>query len=113
MAYRLGKLPARPNAIKHKFGSFFDAEELPVPSLVFGRPDLIKDWGMLANDRISCCVLSGAPHETMLWNAWAGEPIPQFTDENVISDYSAVTGYDPNDPSTDNGTDMQVAAAYR
>ncbi len=113
MDYRLGKLPARPDAIKHKFGSFFHHNELPVPTLVFGRPDLIKDWGMLANDRHSCCVFSGAPHETMLWRAWSGAPIPEFTDENVLSDYSAVTGYDPSDPSTDRGADMQRAASYR
>ena len=113
MDYRLGKLPARPDAIKHKFGSFFHAAELPTPTLVFGRPDLIKDWGMLANDRHSCCVFSGAFHETMLWRAWAGAEIPTFTDANVISDYSAVTGYDPNDPSSDRGADMQRAASYR
>ncbi len=113
MAYCLGKLPARPDAIKHKFGSFFHAAELPVPTLVFGRPDLIKDWGMLANDRLGCCVWSGALHETMLWRAWAGEPVPTFTDATTIEVYSAVTGYDPNDPSTDNGTDMQLAANYR
>src|SRR5882672_3440194 len=113
MDYRLGKLPARPDAIKHKFGSFFHSSELPVPTLVFGRPDLIKNWGMLANDRIGCCVLSGALHETMLWRAWGGAEIPAFTDANVISDYSAVTGYNPSDPSTDNGADMQKAASYR
>jgi len=113
MNYRFGKLPARPDAIKHKFGSFFHPAELPTPTLVFGRPDLIKDWGMLANDRHSCCVFSGALHETMLWRAWSGAEIPTFTDANVLSDYSAVTGYDPNDPSTDRGADMQRAASYR
>jgi len=114
MAYKLGKLPARPDAIKQKFGTFFHAAALPKPTLVFGRPDLVKEWGMLANDKVSCCVWSGGPHEHMLWCAWGGmQHCPTFTDQNVLSDYSAVTGFNPNDPATDQGTDMQVAASYR
>jgi hypothetical protein len=36
-----------------------------------------------------------------------------FDDRQVLSDYSAATGFDPRDPSTDRGTDMEEAAAYR
>jgi hypothetical protein len=67
---------------------------------------------MLANDRYSCCVWAGAAHETMLLNKEAGNAVA-FTDVNVLSDYAAVTGFDANDPSTDQGTDIQDAAAYR
>jgi hypothetical protein len=113
MALRLGKKPARPNAIRLKFGTFFSSMELPAPPLVFGRPDLVRRWGMLANDEHSCCIYSGGPHETMLWRAWAGLPIPQFTDATTLADYAAVTGFNPADPSTDQGGDMQEAASYR
>jgi len=37
----------------------------------------------------------------------------RISDKSVLSDYSAATGFDPNDPSTDQGTDMQAAASYR
>jgi len=37
----------------------------------------------------------------------------RISDRSVLSDYSAATGFDPNDPSTDQGTDMQAAASYR
>jgi hypothetical protein len=36
-----------------------------------------------------------------------------FDDAQVLSDYSAVTGFNPADLSTDRGTDMEEAAAYR
>jgi hypothetical protein len=67
---------------------------------------------MLANDRYGCCVFAGAAHETMLLAKEAGRAVA-FSDACVLSDYSALTGFDADDPSTDQGTDMQQAAAYR
>jgi hypothetical protein len=109
---RLGKKPARAGSIRFGFAQFFNASDLPKPPLVFGRPGLIKEWKLFANDRISDCLWAGAAHETMLWKAWAGAPVPQFTDQNVISDYAKATGYDGTEAS-DQGTDLQAAAAYR
>ena len=48
-------------------------------------------------------------HETMLWNKEAARTVT-LNNESVLKDYSAVTGFNPNDPNTDQGTDMQVAA---
>lgn len=59
-----------------------------------------------------CCVWSGAGHETILWTNEAGHPI-KFTGANIISDYSACTGYNINDPNTDQGTDVRTALLYR
>ena len=67
---------------------------------------------MLGNDQYGDCVWAGAAHETMLWNKEAARTVA-FNNTGVLKDYSAVTGFKPNDPSTDNGTDMQVAASYR
>lgn len=110
--FKLGKKPARADSIKFGFAQFFNAPDLPKPPLVFGRVGLIHDWGMLANDKVSNCVFAGAAHETMLWRAWADVSVSTFTDQNVISDYAKVAGYDGTEAS-DQGTDMQVAAAYR
>ena len=67
MRFKLGKRPARPGAIKLKFGTFFDAKALPVPPKVFGHESIGKPWGMLANDQVSNCVFAGAAHESMVW----------------------------------------------
>lgn len=111
---KFGKKPAREGAISFKFGTFFDATVLPTPSMVFPVNRVLSQaWGMLANDQTSDCVFAGAAHETMLWCAWAGASVPNFTDANVLADYGQLTGFTPKDPKTDQGTDMQEAAAYR
>lgn len=100
--------------VKFKLSSFTDFSKLPKPPRSFGHEKFIdaKGWGMLGNDEAGDCVFAGAAHETMLWNAIAGKNIP-FDTKAVISDYSKVTGYDPKDPYTDQGTDMKEAASFR
>jgi hypothetical protein len=115
MPYRLGKKPARPDAVSFRFAAFFNAAHLPTPPMAFGHvygPDQQLPWGMLANDDYADCVFAGAAHETMIWTNEAHN-LASFDDAAVLSDYAAVTGFNPDDPSTDQGTDMQQAASYR
>ena len=111
--FKRGKLPARPDAVQLKFGTYFRAGNLPPPPLRIGHPNLIKNWQTLANDRYGDCVWAGAAHETMMICADAITAVPVFNDSNVLADYADATGFKPSDPSTDNGTDVQQAAAYR
>lgn len=109
---KLGKLPARTDAVKLKLATYLDTSVLPKPPASFGHENLVKSWGMLGNDVAGCCVWSGAGHETMLWNAESGKPV-NITTTSTLKNYSLVTGYDPVTGANDNGTDMQKAAAYR
>lgn len=109
---KLGKTPARKDAVKLKFRDYIDTDLLPAPPKIFGHETSIQSWQMLGNDEFGDCVWAGAGHETMLWNKEAGRDTP-FTDRSVLSDYSALTGFDPAHPNTDQGTDMQLAASYR
>lgn len=104
---KLGKLPARPGAVKLKFSDYKTLPTYPVSE----KPVNLV-WQMLGNDNYGDCVWAGAGHETMSWNHEANKTIV-FSDKSVLSDYSAVTGFNPNDPNSDQGTDMQVAASYR
>jgi hypothetical protein len=110
--YKLGKTPARPGAASLKLSTYLDAAALPDVPKAFGHQDLVGSFGMLANDRVGDCVWAGAAHETLMWNAEGRRPVV-FTDSDVLADYSRVTGYKPSDPSTDQGTDMEVAAKFR
>lgn len=112
MIYKLGKKPARTGAVKFRFAAYTDAAALPMPPAAFGHETLISSWPMLGNDRYGDCVWAGAAHETMLLAKEAGKSVI-FTDTNVLSDYAAATGFNANDPSTDQGTDLQEAASYR
>jgi hypothetical protein len=116
--YKLGKTPARPDAIKLKFSKYLEAKELKLPKHPenFGHEGVIgrKDWGMLGNDKYGDCVWAGAAHETRMWGYMGGvHGGAWFRDKDVLSDYSAATGFDPAKSETDNGTDMQKAASYR
>ncbi len=114
MTFKLGKKPARAwgGGSRFRLARYADTAALPPLPQNFGHGSLISSWPMLANDRYGDCVWAGAAHETMLLAKEAGNTVT-FTDANVLSDYAAVTGFDPDDPSTDQGTDMQVAASYR
>lgn len=109
---KLGKTPARPGAAKLRLSNYIDTSVLPSPPTEFGHETLIPTWGMLGNDRYGDCVFAGAGHETMLWNAEAGKSVNVDADA-ALENYSEVTGFNPDDPSTDRGTDMEVAAKYR
>ena len=112
--FKLGKTPAREDAVSFKLQTYLDTAVLPSPPKRYTKHDTMvtQPWSMLGNDAWGDCVFAGAAHETMLWNAEANSTVT-FTDQAVLSDYSAVTGFDPSDPATDKGTDMQVAASYR
>jgi hypothetical protein len=121
---KLGKQPARPDAVKFKLKNFIDKKavlnEMKKQGITLTHPKSFGNerlftadgWGMLGNDDYGDCVFAGAAHETMVWNKMSGKDVV-FTDKAVLSDYSAVTGFDPLRPYTDQGTDMEQAAAYR
>jgi hypothetical protein len=111
---KLGKTKARPGAMSLKLSDYLKKSViLPSVPKTFGHEGLVPaSWGMLGNDNYGDCVWAGAAHETMMWNAEAGVKVA-FTDTSVLSDYTAVTGFNPKKPNTDQGTDMVVAASYR
>ncbi|HXH27267.1 MAG TPA: hypothetical protein VNG90_05190 [Candidatus Acidoferrum sp.] len=114
MSLKLGKTPARPGAMQFKLSNYINKAVLPKPPAHFGHEQLIGShaWQLLGNDQYGDCVWAGAAHETMMWNMEAGHAVT-FSEQSVLGDYSKVTGFKPTDPSTDQGTDMQVAASYR
>jgi hypothetical protein len=114
MKYKLGKLPRRPGSIKLDFRDVFDVTKLPsLPATGWGVQPSSKDYGMLGNDQWGDCVIAGGMHESIVLNSEAGNPVPRFTTLDAQDEYTAVTGFNPADLSTDQGTDVQAAAAYR
>lgn len=110
--HRLGKRPAKPKSVQLRMASYFKLAELPVPPDHFRYPNPPK-WIDYGNSDYGDCVWSGAANETTLWELEGGEPLPVFTVANILSDYSAVTGFDPAKEDTDKGTDIGDAFAYR
>lgn len=95
-----------------RFGDYFDSRvKLPTPPEEFGHEALIEDWDVLGNDVVGDCAIAGPYHAVMLWNAEAKRAVNIDTD-CTIQTYSTITGYDPDDPDTDQGSDPQEVAQY-
>lgn len=111
---KLGKKPFVPDDRDLKLATYLKTNVLPKHPASFGHETLIPttQWGMLGNDRAGDCVFAGGGHETMMWNKEAGVDTV-FSTTNTLADYSAVTGYNPRDPSTDQGTITRDALSYR
>lgn len=87
------------------------APNLPKPPLTFGHGRLIAPM-MLGNDQVGDCAIAGSIEEIRLLNAERGVTVP-FTTATALRNYSDITGYDPRNPDTDQGTDMADLYRYR
>lgn len=109
---KLGKLPATPDERDLRFARYLPAKLKTAPK-GYGHKNLVtQPWGILGNDMYGDCAEAGPAHATMLWNAAAGRTI-SFTEAGVLAAYSAITGFDPSDPSTDQGSNMRDVLKYR
>jgi hypothetical protein len=89
----------------------------PAPSTSPGYSALVDklvsgNWGMDGNDQWGDCTCADPAHRLMLWTAQGSGKIVVATTAETLALYSAVTGFNPNDPSTDQGSDLPTVAAY-
>lgn len=68
-------------------------------------------WLMDGNDQYGDCCFADCAHQEMLRTANVGQ-IWVPTTEQVLALYSAVTGFNPNDPNTDQGADELSVIQY-
>jgi hypothetical protein len=106
--FKLGLNAPRPGSIKMQFGSYLKATDVPTVPTAFGRPWLVRQWGMLGNDQEGDCFWAGACHESMMLRADADSNIPMFTTRTAFHDYHEATG-----TTDDIGTDLLDGMHYR
>jgi hypothetical protein len=110
---KFGKKPARRTLKTLALSNYMKASAVAFPpAMAWERP---IDYGMLANDSVGDCTIAGMYHQRMNWAAVASAGSPLIvTDQEALSDYSAITGYVPGDQSTDNGAELaQVISWYK
>lgn len=66
---------------------------------------------MMLNDQLGDCVIAARYHGVGIETANTGS-IFIASNSQVLADYKAIGGYNPNDPNTDQGCDMQTAIKY-
>lgn len=113
MDFKTGKKPAQYDAKQIHLLDITPTIKPMTAPVGFSPFKLVKSaWGMLGNDRVGDCVFAGSAHETMVLTAIGGYQAA-FNDSVVLSDYSYLTGYNPANPYSDQGTDMRQAMSYR
>lgn len=111
MERKLGKKPHTPDGRDLMLAAYIDKAVLPTPPETFTSAEVVQDgeWGMLLNDQLGDCVPAGISHAQLVLGR-LGEHHPEFGEHSVLAAYEEWGGYVPGDPSTDEGTDMRVAA---
>lgn len=107
--FRLGKLPAKHNPKAAPFERYLMRAPLPAPQAAVDWLSKVKAFPLLRNDLLGDCAEAAVLHALQQWDTYA-QPLNGPLDLNppvdgeAIALYSAVTGYNPADPSTDKGT---------
>ena len=109
MSRMLGKRAARFDARTLKLSKYL-ASVPPAPPEAFYHKQ-VPTWPVFGNDTLGDCVPAASCHMIQQWTQYAGD-YSQPTDAQVVAAYSAIGGYIPGDPSTDNGCDMLTALNY-
>jgi hypothetical protein len=95
----------------------FLADHLALPNtLIADSVDYAKrmtdPWGMLGNDQYGCCVFAARAHHAQCASVNSRGKPRAITSAQVLAWYAAQTGFDPSDPSTDNGAIPLDALKY-
>ena len=103
MKFKLGRLPVRHDPRTLKLKEYLTTLP-PLPAAVDWGSN-VKNWQMLGNDSVGDCTCAGAGHAIETWTANASQEFGPTTNQ-ILEAYSAITGYNANDPSTDQGANM-------
>jgi hypothetical protein len=98
---KLGKRPRRHDARTLKLARYLKSGLPSAPPRVDYSCG-ITNFGMMLNDQIGCCTIAAAAHAVQVWTANAGTEIT-FPDPVILDYYRTWDGYNPADPSTDQG----------
>lgn len=83
-------------------------EALPAPPPQASWQARVSRWGMMLNDTLGDCVCAAAGHMIEQWTTYAGAQVVP-ADSAILKAYELIGGYNPSDPSTDQGCDMLTA----
>ncbi len=73
------------------------------PAVVdWSRGVALGSWGMCGNDVLGDCTCAAVAHAIVLWESYC-PPATFLTDQEVVTLYSAVSGYASGRPETDQG----------
>jgi hypothetical protein len=93
-----------------KLRHYLRASLPPPPDAVDYSPKAMASLSqMYLNDRLGDCVIAGGYHCVGTWTGNANGSPFMVSDAQLVADYGSIGGYNPSDPSTDQGCDEPTA----
>lgn len=108
----LGRLPMHPEDTHPRvhLEYHWEPSKIDVPDVI-DYHSKVRNWPMYLNDQLGDCTCAGIGHQIQAFTAYAGNEI-DVPESSVLSLYEAVSGYNPSDPSTDQGAVEQDVLQY-
>src|SRR5438034_426882 len=114
---KLGKLPYRADDRTLLIANYL-TPQLPPPPPTLDFSTRVQTWPVFKNDAIGDCTCATAGHMIHLWSTITGTPTTP-NDQQIVTMYEKVGGYDPNagggdNNPTDNGAvELDVLSWWR
>lgn len=110
--FRGGRRPAEPARLHLAFGNYAVALPAPPASADWLNPVPASAWGMLGNDVAGDCTCAGVAHKR-IGDVYVNQgTVLKVDTAQALAFYTAITGYDPTDPNTDQGAVCQDVLDY-
>lgn len=106
ITFRAGRLPDDRSRPRVFFSRFWRTSYLPPEAADYYTG--VASWGMLGNDRYGDCVFASNGHLVEQQTALGDHAEAGVTTTQALAEYTRVTGFNPNDPNTDNGSTVQA-----
>jgi hypothetical protein len=100
--------PSRARVVLHPDG----AVTPPASANWVGTSFPVSELGMLGNDDWGDCVFAGGYHAVDVFEFDGQAVTTAFTAAQALADYSTVTGFNPKNPSTDQGATLQEGLEF-
>lgn len=114
IVFRGGRLAPDPDKPHLKYAAIVH-DDLPQPPPAADWLSTVPPgaWGMCANDRYGDCTCAGVAHKRIgdVYVNHNGQVLT-VTDTDTLGLYTDITGFNPDDPSTDQGAMCQDVLAY-
>jgi hypothetical protein len=104
-----GVLPNNPDKPRLKVSQFLTAPTYPASLDYLSR---VNNYPMYLNDRIGDCTCAGAGHMIQAESTYGQGSTQTVSDNDVLTAYEAVSGYDPSTGANDDGAVMQDVLNY-
>ena len=107
---KFGRKPNDPSKLRVRLAGHLTA--VPPSPAVVDWLSKVQSWPMYGNDRYGDCVWAMIGHAVEAYTTYGQGSTVTVTEADVLKGYADVTGFNPDDPSTDQGTVIQDALNY-